>query len=106
MSAFDDNIYYNPEAFGYELVKDIELRDEPWEFDLLVIWRDNNGNLVWGTDMGCSCPVPFEDHKPEELEPYDYKTVKQYIRNNYSYEHRQLTLEEHIGWLRRNLTDA
>lgn len=99
MYSFDNNIYYNPEEFGYEVVKDIELDDEPWQFHLLVIWRDDNGNLVWGTDSGCSCPSPFEDHKPEDLEPYDRQVVQEYVRSRYSYERRQLTLEEHLGSL-------
>lgn len=106
MYSFDNNIYYNPEEFGYEVVKDIELDDEPWQFHLLVIWRDDNGNLVYGVDMGCSCPSPFEYQGPDDLIPYSYGEVEELIRGLYNYDRRQLTLEEHLDWLRRNLTSA
>lgn len=77
---YEENLYYTPEKLGYEIVTVFELRDEPWEFDLLIVWRDPDGNLKWAADTGCSCPVPFEDHTPGDLYDYDYNYIANYIR--------------------------
>lgn len=39
-----------------------EHRGDPWEFDLTSFWTVDGE--VWGaTDAGCSCPMPFENHR-------------------------------------------
>lgn len=59
--SWDSNPYYHPEKFGLEIVGTAELEDEPYQFDLLVVWRDVDGNLYYAHDTGCSCPSPFEE---------------------------------------------
>lgn len=56
-----NNIYYNPEAFGLELVGEIEWRECYYEFDFLAVWKEKRGQYWIGQDSGCSCPSPFED---------------------------------------------
>lgn len=55
MSYWDD--YTKVE--GLEFLGDYEIRDEPYEFDLVGVWRGADGYYV-GTDSGCSCPTPWE----------------------------------------------
>lgn len=56
------NIYYSPEQFGLELVKDVEWSDEAYQFCQTALWRDHDGNFYVATDSGCSCPSPFEGY--------------------------------------------
>lgn len=81
MRSYDTNLYYSPEASGYEIIETIELEDEPWQFDILVVWRDPEGTLVWATDSGCSCPSPFEIIEPEDLYNYDYEVIESFVRS-------------------------
>lgn len=55
------DVYYQPEAFGLTPVAEMDEDDASYSFDLFVVWKHNTGNLYWGTDVGCSCPSPFED---------------------------------------------
>lgn len=58
-----DYLYYDPESYGLETVIDFDVYEEPYEFSLVCVWRENATGKLWGaTDSGCSCPVPFEDH--------------------------------------------
>lgn len=59
--GYDKNPYSNPEACGLELLA-VASDDEPYQFDLLCLWRDlDSGRFFVGDDSGCSCPMPFED---------------------------------------------
>lgn len=55
----EHNVYYNPEKFGLTPVTGIDL-DGGWGFDMFEVWTDGR-KLYWGSDSGCSCPIPFED---------------------------------------------
>lgn len=56
------NIYYSPEKFGLEIVGTINWVNEPYTFNLTVVWRrPADGQLFYASDAGCSCPSPFED---------------------------------------------
>lgn len=75
--------YSKPEAYGLEIIGSIEWDDEPYEFDMTVVWRDKEtGILYYANDSGCSCPSPFEDFSskdeltettPQELQLYLHK---------------------------------
>ena len=78
--SYENNLYYNPEASGYEILEVINLDNEPWQFDMLVVWRDPDGYAVWSTDSGCSCPAPFELLEPDDLEPFNYKEIESLVR--------------------------
>lgn len=56
-----DYIYSSPEQFGLTVLGEIEWRDESYEFDLTVVWKNAAGQLYYADDSGCSCPMPFED---------------------------------------------
>ncbi len=61
-------IYYNPEESGLKTVGEIDWSDGCYQFDLTVVWqRVSDGALLYGEDMGCSCPSPFEDMSVEDL---------------------------------------
>lgn len=56
------DIYTAPEAYGLEFVGQVDLDNEPYQFDLLAVWRDcETGEYLYAFDAGCSCPSPFED---------------------------------------------
>lgn len=55
------NIYYNPEHFGLEIVAEIG-EEHFYDFDILAVWKDKEGNLYYGDSSGCSCPSPFEEY--------------------------------------------
>lgn len=61
-------IYYSPDQLDLTQIAEIEWRDEPYEFDLTVLWQHEDGRFFIASDSGCSCPSPFEDfHKLDDL---------------------------------------
>ena len=61
--GYGDNIYYNPEKCGLELVAVLDA-DLSWEFDMVLCLRDlETKKLYLASDSGCSCPTPFEDFR-------------------------------------------
>lgn len=51
-----------------EFIGDVSLDNEPYQFeDLRIYVRRQDGMIMWATDSGCSCPVPFENHKVKDL---------------------------------------
>lgn len=55
------DIYYSPEQFGLEIVKELDDPSADYSFDKFVVWiRKKDGVLFYGQDSGCSCPSPFE----------------------------------------------
>ena len=63
------NIYYNPDHFGLEIVAELDLNDVPYQFDMVIVWKDTVEKLWWAGDDGCSCPSPFEDMGLADLNP-------------------------------------
>lgn len=63
-------MYYAPEKHGLEPFGEIDWSSGSYEFDLTVVWRRTaDGTFMYGEDAGCSCPSPFEDKGPGDLEP-------------------------------------
>ena len=61
-------LYHSPEQAGLTIVGEVHWHDEPYEFDMTVVWVDAQGNLYYADDSGCSCPGWFEDyHKVADL---------------------------------------
>lgn len=81
---FDSNIYYSPEDYGLELIRDVELTDEPYRFNIIAVWKDKEtGDLYMGEDAGCSCPTPFERvHSLGDLQEYDEKYFENVLMLN------------------------
>lgn len=66
--SYDSNFYYHPEKSGLTM---LSFKDESlsYEFDILAFWVTQDGKVYSISDLGCSCPVPFEDYNSlEELE--------------------------------------
>lgn len=40
--------------------------DGAYQFDLVGLWKDESGYYI-GTDSGCSCPTPWDNHTREDL---------------------------------------
>jgi hypothetical protein len=61
-------LYYDPEQAGLTIVGEVSWTDEPYSFDLTVVWRDESGQLYYADDSGCSCPGHFDGYyKVEDL---------------------------------------
>jgi len=62
-------IYSDPKEFGLEQVAQIDYSDGNYCFDLRVIWRRKRDSKVLSArDSGCSCPSPFENTQPNDLQ--------------------------------------
>lgn len=75
--------YYSPDEFGLEIVGEIEWMDEPFEFDMTVVWRDpSTGQFYAADDSGCSCPSPFEGFhaRADLVGPMSKGAVLAYLR--------------------------
>lgn len=71
-----NNVYYNPEEFGLEIVTQADWSDGYYQFDYFVVWADENHNLYFGEDAGCSCPTPFESYTSiSDLQPATFADV-------------------------------
>lgn len=75
------NIYYEPAAFGLEIVAEHDFSDWSYQFDTRVVWRDREGRLYTARDSGCSCPSPFEDY--EGVESLERLTTPDPLRTEY-----------------------
>lgn len=47
---------------GWKRVGGIMLGSEPWQYYDADVYEDPKGGFFLGTDSGCSCPTPFENH--------------------------------------------
>lgn len=56
------DVYYNPEEFDLEIIGSLDDPEASYSFDLLVVWKHEDGRVFWASDSGCSCPSPFEDY--------------------------------------------
>ena len=78
MPDWENNVYNHPERYGLKIVGEVEWSVPCYSFDFTLVLEDGDGNLWWGSDSGCSCPSPFEDHEfPEDFETGSkYELVK------------------------------
>jgi hypothetical protein len=96
---YENNIYYYPEKSGLEIVGVVEVGGD-YEFDTFVVWKNQDNNIYWSTDSGCSCPTPFEDHDLEDivlLTEDNFKEFSEQLRTHieYSYDKSLGTYEWH-----------
>lgn len=61
------NIYYKPEAFGGEIVGEVEYSSGSYEYNTVVLWKIGDKFYI-GADQGCSCPTPFTGIGINDLE--------------------------------------
>lgn len=75
------NPYYNPEKFGLEIVAELN-PFLSYEFDMVIVWKDKEGNLYWAADAGCSCPTPFEEYTSIELlNKFNYDDIEAEVKS-------------------------
>lgn len=76
--SWENNIYGHPENYGLQIFKVLE-ENLSYEFNMLVVWKNEKGEFFWAQDSGCSCPSPFENYNsvsdlykidPNNLEPF------------------------------------
>lgn len=68
MGYYEKDVYYNPEDFGLTIVASVDWLDGGYEYDMTVVWVDENGQYYWGNSSGCSCTSPFEmDNSVDDL---------------------------------------
>ena len=73
-------VYYSPETYGLETVAELDLSEPNYSFDLLVVWkRLSDGQLLYGTDSGCSCPSPFEGVGVGDLAEFSWTAIEAII---------------------------
>jgi hypothetical protein len=93
------NIYYEPEKFGLTILKSHDIAGS-YQFDMIVVWRTDDGRFLVGQDSGCSCPSPFEDTGVRDLKEVESQAdVADFARSRwgdsyYSWEGR--TVEDDI----------
>lgn len=58
------NPYYSNDVLGWKQLE-IEYGSHSYEFDTLVFWRTETGEIFMAHDTGCSCPTPFDEYKGE-----------------------------------------
>ena len=93
-----DNAYYNPEALGWQMIESIDF-GESYEFDLYVFFKDENGKVRFGTDAGCSCPVPFETYGPKDYEVLtneEWRQVKAEMRSRVGGDYATLDAVQYV----------
>ena len=97
------NPYYSPEKCGLVLIGEVDRSDECYQFDLLVVWQDNESKKLYcAEDSGCSCPTPFEEvHRLSDMEeiedPIKFARQAKAWWNNGCTPHNKDDLERLIG---------
>lgn len=62
MGYTTNDVYYQPETFGLQVVGEMEWSEPCYDFDMTVVWKDGDGVYYWASDAGCSCPSPFQNY--------------------------------------------
>ena len=75
------NIYDTPERFGLVNVGTMDLDDQPWQFNMLLVqFHPETNKFYVSQDSGCSCPSPFEDITTlDGIKPMTEIEAKSYI---------------------------
>jgi hypothetical protein len=100
------SLYYGDSA-NVETVGSVDV-GEQWEFNILLVLKDKStGKLYYGTDAGCSCPVPFEGYESaaDLQEITNANAFAQFARNwvsGHSYSDRE-AVESIIRSVRRRM---
>lgn len=98
---YDKNFYYHPEESGLTIVATID-DGGSYEFDMVVVWKDEKGNFYWQEDSGCSCPTPFEDFDTlaslNRLTKENFEHFETQVKNH---EYYQLSKDDIWSFLRK-----
>ena len=55
-------MYNDIDSLGLTFIAEAELNYPDYSFDLVGAWKNADGGIFLGTDSGCSCPTPWENH--------------------------------------------
>ena len=62
-------IYSEPKQYGLEQLAMLDYSDQNYCFDMRVVWtRKRDSKVLSARDSGCSCPSPFENTQPKDLQ--------------------------------------
>ena len=62
------NIRTDPEDFGLTIAAQVDFIGG-YDFDIVALFRNSQGEFFIAADSGCSCPIPFEDITLQDLRP-------------------------------------
>lgn len=63
--------YYDFDKYGFTYIGELDLSEPDYSFDILGVWKSENGMYWISEDSGCSCVSPWENLVVAELEgPY------------------------------------
>lgn len=77
-----DNIYSDGSKIGVKVFAEIQANCN-YDFHMVVVFQNEQGQLAWAEDSGCSCPAPFEDYKSwDQLEklPETYASLESAVK--------------------------
>ncbi len=60
--TWDQNAYDTPEKLGLKIVASESEPNLSYEYNMFIIWEDEAGQFYYASDVGCSCPSPFENY--------------------------------------------
>src|SRR5690606_13332697 len=102
MPDWENNVYNHPERYGLKIVGEVEWSVPCYSFDFTLVLEDGDGNLWWGSDSGCSCPSPFEEHEfPEDFETGSKYELVKHIKTRTS-----RVFESDRVYATKNVTDS
>lgn len=80
------NPYYQPSAFGLELMAELDIACDSSEFDMVCVWRHRMTGIWYAAaDMGCCCPTPFDGVTGEDLTAvFTIDRIADFARNAWS----------------------
>jgi hypothetical protein len=73
------SVYYDPDKFGLKVLGDIDWSSGLYEFDQTVVWQDEQGQMYYADDSGCSCPSPFEAMGRDDLTPCTFPELQAHL---------------------------
>lgn len=94
------SLYYQPTENGVHFVGDVDLGD--YDFNMFAVFqRMDDKALFYGEDSGCSCNIPFEDFKFDELTRITdiaefHKVARKWIRDRSGTAHERDAMERLI----------
>lgn len=89
MGIYGNDVYYDPQKFGLTLVGEVDFI-ECYEYDIVALWRHEDGTHYWGASSGCSCNSPFDEYdSTDKLETGTFFDFERFLNNyfeNHSYQ--------------------
>lgn len=80
----------------------VDVSERCYDFDIIGVWKDDEGNLYWAADAGCSCPAEWENTEREDLEAASFHEIARIILEATKEKNSdvQAGAVDYIAWLR------